>query len=392
MRATLTILTFAYVLSQFYRAFLAVLAAPLQADIGATAAQLSAASGYWFLTFALMQIPVGWALDTLGPRRTNAALLALGAGGGAFVFAAATEPWHISAAMTMIGVGCSPVLMAAYYVVARSFPATAFATMAAFILGIGSVGNIGAAFPLTLLADVLGWRLSIVIIALITLVIAALCYVIVKDPPKVETDEKGSLVDLLRIRAIWFILPLMLVSYAPSAGLRGLWMGPYFTDVFGASTTQVGTVTTLMALAMIAGTFCYGPLDRRLGTRKWVIFTGNLIGGLLCFALYLYGDAGFWSTAAMMAGIGFFGASFPILVAHGRSFFPDHLMGRGVTFINLFGIGGVGIMQNVTARVFDVKIAENHAPIVSYNVVILVFCVTLLLGLVIYIFSQDRTD
>ena len=392
MRATLIILTFAYVLSQFYRAFLAVLAAHLQADIGATAAQLSAASGYWFLTFALMQIPVGWALDTLGPRRTNAALLALGAGGGAFVFAAATEPWHISAAMTMIGVGCSPVLMAAYYVVARSFPATAFATMAAFILGIGSVGNIGAAFPLTLLADVLGWRLSIVIIALITLVIAALCYVIVKDPPKVETDEKGSLVDLLRRRAIWFILPLMLVSYAPSAGLRGLWMGPYFTDVFGASTTQVGTVTTLMALAMIAGTFCYGPLDRRLGTRKWVIFTGNLIGGLLCFALYLYGDAGFWSTAAMMAGIGFFGASFPILVAHGRSFFPDHLMGRGVTFINLFGIGGVGIMQNVTARVFDVKIAENHAPIVSYNVVILVFCVTLLLGLVIYIFSQDRTD
>ena len=70
MRATLIILTFAYVLSQFYRAFLAVLAAPLQADIGATAAQLSAASGYWFLTFALMQLPVGWALDTLGPRRT----------------------------------------------------------------------------------------------------------------------------------------------------------------------------------------------------------------------------------------------------------------------------------------------------------------------------------
>ena len=73
------------------------------------------------------------------------------------------------------------------------------------------------------------------------------------------------MVDLLRMRAIWFILPLVLVSYAPSAGLRGLWVGPYFTDVFGASTAQVGTVTTLMALAMIAGTFCYGPLDRLLG-------------------------------------------------------------------------------------------------------------------------------
>ena len=339
-----------------------------------------------------MQIPVGWALDTLGPRRTNAALLALGAGGGALVFAAATEPWHISAAMTMIGIGCSSVLMAAYYVVARSFPAAAFATMAAFILGIGSVGNIGAAFPLTLLVEILGWRMSIFIIALITLVIAALCYVIVKDPPKVETDEKGSLLDLLRMRAIWFILPLVLVSYAPSAGLRGLWVGPYFTDVFGASTAQVGTVTTLMALAMISGTFCYGPLDRLLGTRKWVIFTGNLIGGVLCLILYLHGDSDFWSTAVIMAGIGFFGASFPILVAHGRSFFPDHLLGRGVTLINLFGIGGVGIMQNVTAQVFDAKITQTQAPIVSYNAVILVFCVTLLLGLLIYIFSQDRTD
>ena len=224
------------------------------------------------------------------------------------------------------------VLMAAYYVVARSFPAAAFATMAAFILGIGSVGNIGAAFPLTLLVDALGWRLSIILIALITLVIAALCFVIVKDPPKVETDEKGSLLDLLRMRAIWFILPLVLVSYAPSAGLRGLWVGPYFTDVFDASAAQVGTVTTLMALAMIAGTFCYGPLDRLLGTRKWVIFTGNLIGGLLCFALYLFGDAGFWSTAAMMAGIGFFGASFPILVAHGRSFFPGPFDGARCDF------------------------------------------------------------
>jgi MFS family permease len=102
MRSTLVILTMAYVLSQFYRAFLAVLAAPLQVEIGATAAQLSSASGYWFLAFALMQIPVGWALDTLGPKRTNAVLLALGAGGGTLLFSLATTPWHVSAAMPLL--------------------------------------------------------------------------------------------------------------------------------------------------------------------------------------------------------------------------------------------------------------------------------------------------
>lgn len=29
-------------------------------------------------------------------------------------------------------------------------------------------------------------------------------------------------------------------------------------------------------------------------------------------------------------------------MAHGRSFLPPHLIGRGVSFINMFGIGGAG--------------------------------------------------
>jgi nitrate/nitrite transporter NarK len=276
--------------------------------------------------------------------------------------------------------------------VARSFSAATFATMAAFILGVGSLGNIGAAFPLTLLVELFGWRLSIVMIGVITVIVAGLCYLIVKDPPKVITTQKGSVLDLLRMRAMWFILPMVLVNYAPAAGLRGLWIGPYFTDIFGSTIAQVGTVTTIMALAMIAGNFFYGPLDRLFGTRKWVIFFGNLSGTALCIALYLFGGNSYWTAAGIMAGIGFFGASFPILVAHGRSFFPEHLMGRGVTLINLFGIGGVGVMQNLSARIYEAKITDAATPIVSYNAVVLLFCVTMLLGLTIYLFSQDRTD
>ena len=71
MRAAIACLVFAYVLSQFYRAFLAVLSPLLTADIGATPEDLAAASGLWFLAFSLMQIPVGSALDRVGPRWWN---------------------------------------------------------------------------------------------------------------------------------------------------------------------------------------------------------------------------------------------------------------------------------------------------------------------------------
>ena len=82
MRAGIVCLILGYVLSQFYRAFLAVLTPVLTAELGATAEDLAAASGLWFLAFALMQIPVGEALDRIGPRRTTAVLLVIGGAGG----------------------------------------------------------------------------------------------------------------------------------------------------------------------------------------------------------------------------------------------------------------------------------------------------------------------
>ena len=83
MNAGLILLTLSYVFSQFFRSFLAVLAEVLERDIGARPDDLATASGVWFLVFALMQIPVGAALDRIGPRRTAAVLFAIGGAGGA---------------------------------------------------------------------------------------------------------------------------------------------------------------------------------------------------------------------------------------------------------------------------------------------------------------------
>ena len=91
LNAGIIALTLGYTLSQFYRAFLAVLSQTLQTELGATPGDLALSSGMWFLTFALMQLPVGWALDRIGPRRTAAVVLAL-ASRARVVDPAAQEP------------------------------------------------------------------------------------------------------------------------------------------------------------------------------------------------------------------------------------------------------------------------------------------------------------
>ncbi|MCE8508620.1 MFS transporter [Ruegeria pomeroyi] len=387
MQAGLIILCLAYVLSQFFRAFLAVLTADLARDIGAQPDDLAFASGLWFLTFAAMQIPVGWALDRIGPRRTAAALLMVGGGGGAALFALATAPLHISAAMVLIGVGCSPVLMASYFIFAREYPPARFATLAAVMLGVGSVGNLVASYPTALAVELMGWRATLTGLAAVSAAVAVGIWVSVRDPEMVQHDTKGSLLDLLKQPLLWTILPLMLVAYAPSAALRGLWAGPYLRDVFGLETSQIGQATLIMGAAMIAGTFAYGPLDRVLGSRKWVVFGGNLGGALALGLLVLWIDLGVWSSVALMAAIGFLGASFPVIMAHGRAFIPAHLVGRGVTLLNLFGIGGVGLMQFVTGRLHESYAAAG--PAAPYTAIVTFFAVSMAVGLVIYLFSRD---
>jgi MFS family permease len=391
MKIGIVVLIAAYGLSQFYRAFLAVLAPVLETDIGATPDILATASGVWFLTFAAMQFPVGISLDKFGPRLTTAVLFSVGAGGGAMIFAAAQAPWHITLAMGMIGIGCSPVLMASYFIFARSFPVAMFATLAGMTIGFGSLGNIASSAPLAWAADELGWRTATLVTGVVTLGIAGLILWLVTDPPKADNSDSGSIWDVLRIRALWPIFALLAVNYIPSASLRGLWAGPYLADVFGSDSAAIGTATLVMAVAMIAGNFAYGPAARAFGSVKWVAWGANALGMLGCAALALWVTSGFWTATILLAWIGFFGATFPLLMAHGRQFIPAHLTGRGVTMMNLSSIGSVGIIQFSTRPMFS-EFSRNAPLPEAYSLLIWVFAALLVMGLIPYLWSKEQRN
>ena len=386
--AGIVTLVLAYVLSQFYRAFLAVMSPVLTADLGVTAADLADASGLFFLAFAGMQIPVGMALDRIGPRWTTAGLFAIGGAGGAALFAVAQTGLAVKLAMVLIGVGCAPVLMAGYYIIARQYPAAVFGTLAGVMIGVGSLGNIASSLPLAYAVEAVGWRGTLWVLATVSLLVAAAVAVLVRDPARVEHGLRGSLLDILRIKALWFILPLTAVNYLPAAGLRGLWAGPYLSDMFGMDAAGIGTVTLVMGLAMVLGNLSYGPLDRVLGTRKWLVFGGN--------SLVLAGLVGLWAmpaqgpvfAAVLLAGIGFCGSSFPMVMAHGRAFFPAHLVGRGVTLMNLFSIGGAGLAQVYTGHLN----ATATSPEAGYVAIFGFFALAMVFGLLIYAFAEDRVD
>ena len=381
-------LVLGYVLSNFYRAFLTVLSADLRRDLGAGPDDLAISSGVWFAAFALMQMPVGRWLDQIGPRLT-ASLMMLVAALGAAVFAMAQAPWHLHVAMALIGIGCAPALMSAYFIFARNFSVREFGMLAGTFVAAGALGNLLSATPLVAVTKAIGWREALWGMCAITLLVALAEWMIVRDPERLDgTGPQGRLIDVLRLRGLWFILPLFAVNYGVSAAIRGLWAGPYLEDTFRASDTTVGNAALLMGAGMVLGNYFVGPLVRMIGSVRTTILGGTAVTVLVTGALWFFGASSLALSVTLLALVGLSGASYVLLIAHGRAFMPPHLVGRGITFLNMVSIGGTGLLQFGSRPVF--QWASAHAgPVEAYGTVFLFFTLLIAIGLGFYFLTPE---
>lgn len=386
----------AYTLSQFYRSFLAVIAPGLAVELGLSASDLANMSAAWFAVFAAVQFPLGVALDRIGPRRTVPALM-LAAVAGALLLANANSPAACIAANALIGLGCSPIYMGALYYLGRTVSPARFGFVSACLLGFGTIGNLLAATPLSMAALQFGWRATFVFIAVLTLAAAALFWVLVRDPP-VLTQPRGKasavaeLAQIIRLPGLWALMPLLLLGYAAIVVERGLWLGPYFAEVHGLSGVALGNAALAMAAAMSAGALLFGYVDRLLpGRHMLLIVLGSLLsaGGFVLLAAIPKPSVSI--ATATLAFVGCMGLCQPLLFAHARRFFPEHLLGRGMTFANFLTIGGSGLVQWATGALVARQHAAGAAPADVYAALHLVFAAIITAATLVYLLAPRRT-
>ncbi|MEI6398669.1 MAG: MFS transporter, partial [Pseudomonadota bacterium] len=117
-----------YILSQFFRSFLAVIAPELAVELSLDPQALATMQTAWILGFTIMQFPVGWALDIVGPKKTVTTTM-LAAILGATLFAHAKSALELDIALALVGVGCSAIYMGAIFVMGRIYSAKRFALL-----------------------------------------------------------------------------------------------------------------------------------------------------------------------------------------------------------------------------------------------------------------------
>lgn len=385
----------AYILSIFYRSFLSVIAGPVTADLGIGPAAFGLLGAAWFIAFALAQFPVGWALDRVGPRRTVAVAMAIGSA-GAFLFAQAGGPLSAGIAMVLIGIGCSPIFMASLFLFARTAAPARFGLLTSLFIALGSLGNIAGAGPLAIAAAQFGWRGAMTAMAAAFLAATVLAVTLVRDPParpaSAAPDEGllQGLASILALRPLWLIAPLTITGYAIVATARGLWIAPFMTQVHGVDAVSAGHAATIMAVAMIAGAFVYGWLESRTGRAKEIVAWGTVLTAIGFVALALSGQSSHLTAVALFSLVGAAGFTYAILMAHARQFFPEHLIGRGMTFVNFLFIAGAGAVQSASGWFIAQQRAGGLDAATTFANLHWAFAALLLVSVAVYALAPSR--
>ena len=389
--ALLLALTLLTGLSQFHRSALGVIAPELSADLALSPAMLGAANGMFFAAILVMQLPVGIALDRLGPRLVVAVLSVI-AVLGLVLQGLATDGTTLLVARALIGIGCAASFMSAVVLCARWYAGGDMTLALSRIFALSQIGILLAGAPLAWLAGWLGWREAFLISALLTGLAALAWWRLVQDDPPdkpAPTRKPESLMEALRGQfSIWRlpglsrVLALHLVAYAAAATVIGLWAGPYLADVHGLDANARGRALAVMGLAMPIGLLLVGPLEKHFFPRAALVTAGAALSALMLIGLALWPTPPLPVALGLLVGLIFF-SSYPVLlVTEARGLFPDHLVGRGATTVNMAQLVGSALLPLLVGMVIGFfPMAEAVRPEAAYRAGFAVLAGSLLLGL-----------
>ncbi len=390
----------AYVASHFFRASNVTIGLDLMRDLAIGPQALGALTGAFFFGFAAMQIPCGFFFDRFGPRYTVVGMLMLAAIGGAMFTLAPSWPVLLTGRVLM-GAGCGVMLIGSMVLISRWFPPDRFSTLTAVVLSIGLIGNLAATTPLAWAAQDIGWRPAfgavVVFIALATVAI----WLVVRDAPpghpflsrKVEPSGEmlRGFVEVLRNPRLKPILALNFCNYACTFTVQGLWGGAFLREVHGLSPIAAGNVLLSAVIAYQVGMLAFGPLDRRLDTRKGIAMGGTLVIVGLLATLAVFSHPPVWLPVTVIIVMGFFSASSTMVMTHGRGIFPDRLIGRGISTMNTAVMLGVACMQTLSGIIIGAfePLSSGARTEDAYRALFGTLTLVLIVAVAIYGRSED---
>lgn len=376
-RAMAAFLAFAvvYFFSTLVRAVTATLAPVFSAELGLAASQLGLLAGAYFLGFALMQLPLGSALDRWGPRRVLLGFVAV-AVIGCVAFALAGGLPQLLFARFLVGVGVSACLMAPLTCFRRHFSPAAQLQANSWMLMTGSLGMLASTLPVQWLLPLVGWRgLFAGVAAGLALAMLGVALLVPRDaaaapgaPAAAASTDLAGYGQIFRHPAFIQAAPMGFFVYGGMVGMQSLWIGPWLTQVGGRSAAEAAQGLFLVNLSMLVAFFGWGLVMPRLTRAGWagtrlIACAWPLGVGLLALIVWQGPQAGAAMWAAWCVCTSVVSLAQPALAQQ----FPVALAGRALSAFNLVVFAGVFVLQWGIGLAIDAFLAAGASQQAAFR-------------------------
>lgn len=380
-------------LSCLLRGVNAVLTAELLSSVHLNATQLGLLTSAFFLAFALVQLPVGMALDRHGPRQVQLVLMSLAAL-GVWLFSRGQGFIELMCARAVMGAGLGGCFMAAVKAISGVVAPARLPSVHGYLIAVGGLGAASATLPVKVALDHTDWRGLFLGLALAVLAVALLIRMLSPAPAAVMVvKQKTRILDVYRDAAFRRTIALLLLPHSVFFGVQGLWIGRWLGDVGGMTDDAVAYLLYLGMAAVIFGAIAMGMLTEWVGRRgvtpMQVAAWGVLLFVLVQCAMAMNVRPGLPLLSVLFTLLGTVAGLEYAIVAQSV---PPGMTGRAATCLNLLIFSGAFLVQAGFGLVLGCwpSNAAHQYPPQAYQAAFGLLALLQLPGLVMFFIGRHR--
>ncbi|WIB79100.1 MFS transporter [Curtobacterium sp. MCPF17_002] len=395
----------AYVLAVVQRSSLGVSGVDAQDRFAVSAAVLSTLAVVQIAVYAGLQIPVGIALDRVGPRRLvllGAVLLVVGQA----VVAVSPTIGPAIAGRVLVGAGDAMTFISVIRLVPMWFSGRILPQISQWTGNLGQVGQILSAFPFAVLLHSAGWTPAFGVAAAASAVGLVLAFVFVHNGPvPVRTDTiplphtwRGAFHTFghaLRRPGTQLGFWSHYVTQSSGTVFSLLWGVPMLRGLGYSPSEAAGFLTVIVVTGFVVGPVL-GVLCARFPLRRSNIVLGIVLAlAVVWTAILLWPDhPPTWLLVVLVVVMGIGGPGSLIGFDFARSFNPLGSLGSANGVVNVGGFLAAFVMMFLIGTILDIASGATGQTVfawANFRLALTVQYVVVGIGVVMLLHARRRT-
>lgn len=243
-------------------------------------------SGFYYLGYSLLHLPIGIMLDRFGPRKVmSGCILMTVLGLMPLLFA---DYWiYPIAGRFLIGLGSSAAILGVFKIIRMTFSENRFSRMLSLSVTIGLIGAIYGGGPVSYLREAIGFHAVVQLLAAAGVLLAIATYWII---PEMKSTSQGTVLSnvkevLSNKKVIWSCIFAGLMV-GPLEGFADVWGTAFLKQVYGFEGTLAASLPSMIFIGMCFGAPALSFIAEKVGSYLATII-GAAIAMMVCFLLML---------------------------------------------------------------------------------------------------------